>query len=327
MKITVIIPTYRRIKDLALCLNALKQQNRKADEILLVVRDIDNETKQFLDGFDTQLFPLQVVKVTAPGQVAALNSGLDSATGDIIAITDDDAIPHPDWLERVEAHFLADAKVGGVGGRDWMYLNGQLSDASNHPGASDIVGKVQWFGRTIGNHHIGEGEAREVEILKGANMSYRKTAITDLRFDNRLLGSGAQVCNDMGFSLAVKRAEWKLIYDPQVAVDHYPAQRFDENQRNQFNPVAVINMAHNETFVMLEHLPPIRRFAFTIWSSLIGTRSSLGLIQVLRLFPQEKEIAFQRWVASIQGRRQAWLTWRRHRPHNLRPNSEITEPT
>jgi len=95
---------------------------------------------------------------------------------------------------------------------------------------------VHWFGRVIGNHHLGVGEPRET-CCKGVNMNYRRAAIANLRFDQRLWGPGAQAHNDMAFSLAVRRG-WKLIYDPRVAVDHYPAQRFDEDQRNKFNQIA-----------------------------------------------------------------------------------------
>ena len=316
MKLSTLIPTYRRVIDLARCLTALKQQTRPADEVLLVVRDVDNETWQFLDGFDVQCLPLHVVTVTLPGQVAALNAGLDAAKGDIIAITDDDAAPHPNWLEQIEAHFLADDRLGGLGGRDWMYANGELIDASMHPGASDTVGCLQWFGRSIGNHHICTGNAREVDILKGANMSFRRTALTGLRFDARLKGTGAQVCNDMGFSLAIKRAGWKLIYDPRVAVDHYVAQRFDEDQRNQFNAAAQLNLAHNETLVTLENLSFYQRIAFLTWSVLVGTRSIFGFVQLTRFLANDHTLAIQKWSVSMQGRWQGWQTWWRSQTKN-----------
>jgi len=278
--------------------------------VLLVVRDSDAETWQFLQAFDTQSLPLKALTVTVPGVVSALNVGLEVAIGDVISITDDDAAPHPDWLERIEAHFLADAQVGGVGGRDWMYLNNQLQDASVHPGASKIVGKVQWFGRTIGNHHIGEGSARSVEFLKGANMSYRKAAIANLRFNEHLKGAGAQTHNDLAFSLAVHQSGWKLIYDPLVAVDHYLSKRFDEDQRSaSFNYVACVNASHNETLVLLQHFSPIQRFVFLTWSLLIGTRSNLGLISLLRFLPKDKELALQKFLASLQGQWQGWKAW------------------
>jgi hypothetical protein len=44
----------------------------------------------------------------------------------------------------------------------------------------------------IGNHHLGVGEPREVDVLKGVNMSYRRTAIADIHFDERMRGTGAQ---------------------------------------------------------------------------------------------------------------------------------------
>ena len=310
MKLSTLIPTYRRVSDLARCLNALQQQTRPADEVVLIVRNNDTETWQYLNDFNPQLLPLQVVTVTLSGQVAALNAGLDAARGDVIAITDDDAAPHSDWLERIEDHFLADDRVGGLGGRDWMYVNGELIDAFMHPGASDTVGRLQWFGRSIGNHHICTGNAREVDILKGANMSFRQAALNGLRFDARLKGTGAQVCNDMGFSLAVKRAGWKLIYDPQIAVDHYPAQRFDEDQRNQFNVAAQLNLAHNETLVTLESLSCYQRIAFLAWSVLVGTRSIFGLVQLIRFLASERTLAIQKWFVSMQGRSQGWQTWR-----------------
>lgn len=172
LTITVLIPTYRRPKDLARCLSALKQQTRPADEVLVVVRDTDTETWALFKDFNLGSLPLRTVTVKVTGVVAAMNLGLEKAQGDIISITDDDAAPHPDWLARIEAHFLADERVGGVGGRDWMYEGMQLVE-----GRREIVGQLQWFGRTIGEHHLGVGEPREVDILKGVNMSYRSDEI------------------------------------------------------------------------------------------------------------------------------------------------------
>jgi glycosyltransferase involved in cell wall biosynthesis len=303
MTVTVIVPTYRRPKDLARCLEALQQQTRPVDQVIVVVRDTDTETWKYIDAFNPNLFPLHTVKVSVPGVVAAMNAGLDSATGDIIAFTDDDAAPHTDWLARIETHFLADEGVGGVGGRDWVYHGTRLED-----GQSELVGQLSWFGRMIGNHHIGTGEAREVDILKGVNMSFRRSAIKALHFDKRMRGTGAQVHFEVAFCLTLKRAGWKLIYDPKIAVNHYPAQRFDEDQRNSFNGLAVTNAVHNETLALLEHLPPTQKLAFLFWSTFVGTRDALGFIQWLRFLPSDGLLAGRKLLASLQGRWQGWLT-------------------
>lgn len=305
MTITVIIPTYRRPKDLARCLEALEKQTKQPDEVLVVVRDTDAETWTFLETFNPGILPLQAATVKVPGVVAAMNAGLDRAKGDIIAFTDDDAAPHADWLARMETYFLSDDRVGGVGGRDWVYVGTELLDF----GSSEVVGRLQWFGRVIGNHHIGVGEAREVDVLKGVNMSFRQSALAGRRFDERMRGSGAQVHFELSFCLALRRAGWKLIYDPAIAVNHHVGQRFDEDKRDRLNRVALINAVHNETLVLLEHLPPLRRILFLAWAILVGTQEALGFVQWLRFFPKEGALAGKKWLASLQGRGEGWQSW------------------
>ncbi|NEQ49242.1 MAG: glycosyltransferase family 2 protein [Leptolyngbya sp. SIO3F4] len=305
MKISVIVPTYCRPNDLERCLTALEKQNRVADEVIVIVRDTDTATRTFLDATLAEAKTLQLITITVAGVIAAMNAGLEKASGDVICFTDDDAAPHPSWLEQIETHFKANPHLGGVGGRDLIQRNDP-----NLLQTRAVVGRLQWFGRTIGNHHLGAGTAREVDILKGVNMSYRRLAIGDLRFDHRMLGSGAQVHFELAFSLAIKRRGWKLIYDPNLLVDHYVAQRFDEDQRSQFNGLAYTNAVHNETVALLDHFSWLQRFIFSLWSILIGTRQALGLLQWIRLFPKLRTLATQQFVASWQGRKLGWATWR-----------------
>lgn len=85
MKITVVVPTYRRSRDLARCLQALGQLQRPADEVVVTVRDSDEETWAFFKTFDAAALPLKIVTVTIGGVVAAMNAGLEAATGDIVS--------------------------------------------------------------------------------------------------------------------------------------------------------------------------------------------------------------------------------------------------
>ena len=311
MKITVVVPTYRRTKDLQVCLAFLSKQVRPMDELWLIVRDTDTETWDFLKNLEPalQTLPLHTATVTASGVIAAMNVGLQSATGDIVVFTDDDSGAHPHWLERIEQVFLADPQVGGVGGRDWVYHGTELE-----AGAKPIVGKLQWFGRMIGNHHIGVGGAREVDFLKGVNMSFRREAIADprfepMRFDPRMRGTGAQVNFEVIFCLELKRRGWKLIYDSEIGVDHFRGDRFDEDKRDSFNPLAVTNAVHNESLAVLDYLSDWERLVFGIWAIAIGTRDSFGLLQCLRFLPKQGKTAIRRLWASWQGRWQGWRTW------------------
>jgi cellulose synthase/poly-beta-1,6-N-acetylglucosamine synthase-like glycosyltransferase len=304
---SVLVPTYGRPDALARCLCGLAVQERTPNEVVVVVRPSDQKTLELLATVD--LPTLRIVEVHVPGQVAALNRGLREATGELLAITDDDAVPRPDWLRRIVDHFEQDAKLGGVGGLD-------LVEGTALPvGRPLTVGKVQWFGRVIGNHHLGQGAPRPVEILKGANMSYRRAAIEGLCFDTRLRGGGSQINNDMAFSLAVQSRGFSLIYDPKVIVDHYPAARMDQDVRDRHVPEATMHIIHNETLVLLEHLSFPRRLAFAVWATLVGTRTNPGLIALIALLAQRDPDALSKLVATFKGRLEGWRTWRadRHR--------------
>ena len=301
MTLSVLIPTYRRPLDLERCLTALESQTRPAEQVVVVVRDTDEETRAFLACFAPRLPALQVVTVCVPGVLAAMTAGLAQTRGDIIALTDDDTAPFPDWLARIEAHFNADPKVGGVGGRDWQ---------PNDHRSRTVVGKIQWHGRVIGNHHLGVGEAREVDVLKGANCSYRAEPLKQISFESRLRGEGAQAHWELALGMAMRQAGWKLIYDPAVALDHFPASRFDEdtNHRGFFNAAGLTNVVYNETLILLTYLPPVQRVAFVVWAFFVGSWGEPGVLQVPRLLARGDKQIWNRLYATYSGRSKAILT-------------------
>ncbi len=298
--ISVLIPTYKRTADLERCLRSIEVQERPADEVVIVIRSVDEASRDFLTAWLPRL-PLVIKQVEVPGQVHALNSGLAASRGEIIAITDDDAAPRPDWLKRIEEHFLRDEGVGAVGGRDWVHHGPTLLD-----GKEATVGSITWFGRLIGNHHLGVGTAREVSYLKGANMSYRRSATDGLLFNARLRGKGAQVCNDLAFSLAVGQRGWKLIYDPDVAVDHYPAIRFDADQRDKWSAEAIEDAAFNQYLSLASgRSAPLRQRFACKWLDYVGTRSHPGLLHLLLALMRRDEGARIKWRAARTGRKAA----------------------
>jgi len=301
------VPTYRRPEDLRRCLRALAAQLLSADEIIVVVRDNDAATWELLQSEDLTRLSLRTVTVTKPGLVEAMNTGLQQVCTDIVAITDDDAAPHPDWTQRIVAQFAVNPNIGGVGGRDYLHVGGVLQD-----GRARVVGKVPTFGKHVGNHHLGFGQPREVDTLKGVNCSYRIEAIRPIGFDTRLRGSGAQVHWEISLGMELRRAGWKLIYDPQIAVDHYTAARFDEDQRGaSFNSLAITNAAYNEALIRLSYLSPFERVIFYCWSVLIGTLGTPGLLQWLRFLPSEGSRAGASFLAAVKGKFDAWNdTWR-----------------
>lgn len=304
MKISVLIPTFCRVDDLDRCLQAVLSQNVKPHEIIVIAREEDTETLHYIGNLNTASIPVKLVETNIPGVVQAMNKGLRVATGEVVAITDDDSEPFPDWLEQIENVFASNEKAGGVGGRDWIHQDGNILD-----GKAASVGSIQWFGRRIGNHHLGIGAAREVDFLKGVNCAYRTEPLKKIGFDSRLLGKGAQVHWELSVGLTLKRMGWTLIYDPLIGVGHYPSQRFDEDKRNEFNPIALRNAVHNETLVILEHLPSARKLLFLTWALLIGSKSSPGLLQLLRGLLMRKRKVISAYYATLKGRCMGIIEW------------------
>ncbi|MCX4146319.1 glycosyltransferase [Paraburkholderia madseniana] len=305
LKVSVIVPTYRRTADLARCLAALDAQERRADEVIVIARHDDYATLDWLRTREANRPDPRrwIVLVHKPGVVAAYNLGIDSASGDVLCFTDDDAAPHSDWITRIVRAFESDPALGGLGGRDIVHeRNGILQ------GQKLRVGIVRWYGRTIGNHHIGHGSAREVQVLKGVNMAFRREAIGTLRFDARLRGTGAQVHCEMAFSLDVERRGWTLIYDPTLLVEHFPAQRSDEDQRFTFNDAAFYNASFNLRLIMCEYLTPPGRWAFVVYSTLIGDRADPGFLRALSLAFERGGVALalRKWRVGLRAMRGAW---------------------
>ncbi len=259
-----------------LCLDALARQAMPADEILVVARRDDSISRQAIQGRQgpIRLIPIDV-PAGRPGFVAALNAGIDASSGEVVCLTDDDAEPRSDWISRVVATFAEDASIGAVGGRDWVYHGGRLED-----GAESVVGTISWWGRAIGRHHLGVGPVRDVEVLKGVNLSARGDLIRAVGFDARLFGVATEHHSELGLCLRLRRMGHRVVYDPAIAVDHRPRPRAAEAR--EFGPRQVRDATHNETLALLEHLSPPGRVAHILWSTAIGTGNAPGLAQALR---------------------------------------------
>jgi glycosyltransferase involved in cell wall biosynthesis len=311
MKMSVLVPSYRRPQDLARCLAGLARQRRAADQVVIVARRDDAETidtvERFAPLFSTRGAP-DIVLVDQPGVIHAMAAGLDHVTGELVAITDDDAVPHADWLERIEAVFAASLNVGGVGGRD--LIPGEMGA----PGElRERVGLVQWWGRVIGNHHLGCGGPRPVHVLKGVNCAYRTAPLRQVGFDPRLKGAGAQVHFELGIGLEMIERGWSLVYDPAILVDHFPAPRQDYDKRKTFNARAISDAVHNETLLLLQHLSALRRAVLIVWSLVCGTRVAPGLLCLALEARGNPGLAADRWRAALRGRIEGFQTWRHQR--------------
>jgi GT2 family glycosyltransferase len=287
LSVSVVVPSYRRPDELARCITALMAQTRVPDQIVVVVRRGDAGTAELIAGSGTP--QLRAVEVESEGVLAAMQAGVIASTGSVIAFTDDDAAPRRDWLERVVRH-LDDQAVGAVGGRDVVH-------GEPDPGRTATVGMLTRWGKLRGNHHLGTGPARDVRVLKGVNMAFRREA---LALPETMCGGGAQPHFEIATCLWAARAGWRLVYDPEVTVDHYPGVRFDADQRTRPERMAIRATAYNLVTAMCSVEPGLlpRR---ALYGLVLGDGRTPGIGRYAVALARREATIARRGPASIAG--------------------------
>jgi cellulose synthase/poly-beta-1,6-N-acetylglucosamine synthase-like glycosyltransferase len=294
MKLSVIIPSYRRPLDLKRCLEALKRQSRPADEVLVIVREDDTETSQLVSAYSETLQWLRAVFISKPGLIAALNCGLDHVTGDILVFTDDDSEAEKNWLELTEARF-ADANVGAVGGRDWL----QLPEEPSRYFAAEVnkVGILSWYGKLHGNHHHPlRGHKRKVMFLKGVNMAFRKSALGSRRIDTNLRGSGSQVGSELDLCSQISQAGFTILFDDRILVKHYCAPRPKDDVRTDLTGPVWLDVCFNTHYLIAKHFGMFQSLAFFSYGRLLGTRYMPGLFAAIKWTLQGDRFIWKRFL-------------------------------
>lgn len=126
LRASVVVPTYRRPALLDRCLAALVAQDLDPDtcpyEIIVVDDAGCDETRRQVECWAARApapVPLHyLLTKERHGPAAARNLGWQAARGEIIAFTDDDCIPAPDWLRAGLAAFVdGPEQVAGASGR------------------------------------------------------------------------------------------------------------------------------------------------------------------------------------------------------------------
>ncbi|MEK6276825.1 MAG: glycosyltransferase [Actinomycetota bacterium] len=210
---SVVICAYtpERLEALSEAIDSLRAQTLHAHEIVLVIdHSPDLLAESRARWPDINVVPNQ----KAQGAAAARNSSLAETTGDVVAFLDDDAIPDPDWLERLAATY-ADRRVLAVGGTvrpRWLQ------------------GRPAWFPAefdwVVGCTHSGMPRQRSaVRNLVGANMSFRRDVLIELGGFREELGRVKKVpvgCEETDLCIRVTE-RWPdsiVVYDPAISVDH-----------------------------------------------------------------------------------------------------------
>jgi hypothetical protein len=116
MFVSVVIATRNRSVLLGRTLDALARQQWPRDRMDVLVADngSSDDTRMVVEAAGRTGLPVQYLFVAEPGKSHAVNAALRLTRGDLIAFTDDDVEPEPEWLagltrgiEETDADFVA----------------------------------------------------------------------------------------------------------------------------------------------------------------------------------------------------------------------------
>lgn len=213
MFVTVLISSQDRAASLRRTLQSLLTSSNleMSDWEVLVINDgsvdnTDNVCRQFVKNFPSRF---RFLSQENCGKSTALNRGIAAARGDILAMTDDDVICAPDYIQAIRSVF-ADPSISAAQGRVLLDCDGGLprwmSDRSkNFVGFCDRGDHVKpWKYSLLGLNMIVRTE--EARGIGG--------------FAPELGPKGTGFLEDTEFSLRLLRAGYKLVYAPQILVRH-----------------------------------------------------------------------------------------------------------
>lgn len=249
MKLSVVIPTYKREEHLCHCLEDVLQQKCPPFETIVVDQSLDHqpETTRFLRQIESRICH---IRLTKPSVTEACNKGARHAAGDVVVFLDDDIrIPDRHFLSR-HADCYQDTAIGIIAGRvrDARGGEGQGYD----PRVSNPV----W-----GWYYTNWDHAKRVEVVTapGANMSCRKNLFVQIGgFDERFTGNAVRFEND--FCLRALHAGYRVMFEPSAEVVHYYNSQGGHNNRHLY---AMSEESHawyasyfqNMTYMTVKHMP------------------------------------------------------------------------
>jgi len=204
--VTVVVPVWGEAPGLAACLESLARQTWPRDRLEVLV--VDNGAPGGAAVAAASGGPgVRLLRETAEGSYAARNRGVREAAGSVVAFTDADCLPAPDWVERGVARLRAAPVPGLVAGRIRLTFRDP-----DRPTSVELYESVTAFRQDdyVARRRFGAT----------ANLFTTRDVFDRVGpFDGRLKSLG-----DVDWGVRVDAAGLPLVYAEEVRVDH-PARR------------------------------------------------------------------------------------------------------
>lgn len=254
--VSVIVPVFNDSEHLKTCLEALESQTYPKNLYDVIV--VDNASDEDIESVVSQFGQAGTTHESRPGSYAARNKGISLAKGEVIAFTDSDCIPAPDWIEKGVANLLRVSNCGLVAGKVEFFFNNP-----NQLTAVELYDSVTFLQQ--------QKYVEERKFGATANVFTLKSVINDVGVFNDTLKSGA----DREWGQRVFSSGYKQIYADDTCVAHPARHSLDQLYKKTVRVIGGYQDAKKKKgypfreFVMevaRDLSPPFRMF-FRIWSN------------------------------------------------------------
>ena len=213
--ITVLIATYNGAKTLPTVLDAYCKLDLPNGEWKLVIVDngsTDN-TQAIVNAF-LPLLPITLLVEPRRGKNVALNTGLSQIAGDLIVLTDDDVLPHENWLKQLKS--TADSQPL------YSIFGGPILPEWESPPDDWIL---SWVHLAITFGILDDQEEGPVDIYKvyGGNMAIRsKVFQMGYKFDETIGPKGSKYAqgSEVEFLMRLHQAGFRAWHCKNAIVRH-----------------------------------------------------------------------------------------------------------
>ena len=209
-RVSVIVCSYNGARTIRDCFEGLLNLDYPDYEVIVVN---DGSTDNIAEI--AAEYPFKIISTPNMGLSSARNTGLEAATGEIVAFTDDDAHPDPHWLKYLAATFLK-TNHAGIGGPNIAPLDdGEIAECvANAPG---------------GPIHVLLTDT-EAEHIPGCNMAFRREALLAVGgFDAQYHTAG----DDVDACWRIQEKGWTLGFSPAAIVWHHRRNSIKDYWRQQ----------------------------------------------------------------------------------------------
>ncbi len=211
MKISVVIPTWNGLKHLAVCFAALRRQTLPPHEVLLV----DNASKDETVAFTQREFPeVQIIALPENRRFAgACNAGIRAATGEAIALLNNDTEADEHWLENVAKTFATHPEAGFVASKLRLFdQRDKLHSAGDFYSVRGVPGN-----RGVWQRDEGQFDQPYVFGACGAASVYRRSMLDQIGLLDETFEFS---CEDVDISWRAQLAGYKCAFAKDAIVYH-----------------------------------------------------------------------------------------------------------